>query len=268
MIINAIKWVFRAQAVGLLLFAALLPAHAAKDRPAVVQIATIDALLAGSYDGVMRLDTMLDYGDFGLGTFDRLDGEMLVYQGEIFQIKADGKAYRPDPALTTPFATVIRFEPDHRETLKGQLDFPGLQAVMDALAPQQNHFVALAIEGEFTRMHVRSVPAQEKPYPRLAEVAARQPEFHFENVRGLLVGFRCPAFVRGINVPGYHLHFIDDGRTVGGHVLDFILTEGEVEWAVADIFTTILPDPDDVNFQGLDLTQDLVEELHRIESPR
>jgi acetolactate decarboxylase len=262
------KRVFRLQAVGLILLAAMVPTYASEDRPAVVQISTIDALLAGSYDGVMRLDTLLEYGDFGLGTFDRLDGEMLVYQGEIFQIKADGKAYRPDLALTTPFATVIRFEPNHREMLKGQLDFPGLQAVMDVLAPQQNHFVALAIEGEFARMHVRSVPAQEKPYPPLAEVAARQPEFHFENVRGLLVGFRCPAFVRGINVPGYHLHFIDDDRTVGGHVLDFILTEGEVEWAVADTFTMILPDPNDVSFQGLDLTRDRVEELHRIESPR
>ncbi len=72
------------------------------------------------------------------------------------------------------------------------------------------------------------MPRQHKPYPPLVEVVEGQPTFEFRDVRGSLVGFRFPDHARGLNVPGYHFHFITDDRTAGGHVLACRLVHGEI----------------------------------------
>ena len=92
--------------------------------------------------------------------------------------------------------------------------------------PPKTCFYAVMIQGEFSYVKTRSVPAQEKPYPPLAEVTKNQPTFEFTDVTGTMVGFRCPPYVTGINVPGYHLHFLTDDRTAGGHLLEFTVAPG------------------------------------------
>lgn len=34
-----------------------------------------------------------------------------------------------------------------------------------------------------------------------------------------MLGFRFPTYMEGLEVAGYHLHFISDDRSRGGHVL-------------------------------------------------
>ena len=120
------------------------------------------------------------------------------------------------------------------------------------------------MDGVFSRLKTRSVPRQKKPYPRLVEVARKQPTFEFRNVKGTIVGFRCPAFVKGINVPGYHLHFITEDRTGGGHVLDFKLIKGEIGVDITPNFYLMLPAGEGV-FEDLDLTVDREKELRKAE---
>ena len=43
---------------------------------------------------------------------------------------------------------------------------------------------------------------------------------------------RSPAWVGGLNVPGYPGNFLSDDRTVGGHVLDCRVREGWVQYEV------------------------------------
>jgi acetolactate decarboxylase len=245
---------------------ALLSASCSSFAPThtVSQVSTIDALLVGAYDGTMTCRKLLGKGDFGIGTFDRLDGEMLVLDGKVFQIKADGKVYRPPLSLTTPFAAVCRFSPQISISLPKNSSQEAVKLLLDEKIPAKNTFCAVKITGTFRTMHTRSVPAQEKPYRPLAEVAAHQPEFTMHHVSGTIVGFRSPPFVKGIGVPGYHLHFVSDDEQQGGHILDFELTEGTAEIDICNRLHLVLPDKDS-SFHQLDLSKDRSQALKQVE---
>lgn len=237
-------------------------ASAPKDT--VMQMSTIDALLAGHYDGHIPCRKLLQYGDHGLGTFDRLEGEMIVMDGNLYQVKADGHVYRPSMDNRTPFAAVCRFQPEETWALDHSLNFDELEAWLDARMPNKNIFCAIRIDGTFSYMKTRSVPMQSKPYPPLAEIAKTQPQFEMRNIRGSIVGFRCPPFVKGINVPGYHLHFLSEDRTKGGHILSFELEDGICAVDRCREFYLRLP-KDDQALAETDLSIDRSRELKDVE---
>ena len=230
----------------------------------VYQTSTIDALLAGVYDGEMSCAQLLRHGDLGIGTFDGLQGEMVVLDGELYQVRADGKVYHPDLSVKTPFATVCNFEADGTLSPANGTDFEAFRSMVDRHAPNQNLFCAIRMTGHFTAMKTRSVPGQTKPYPPLAEVTRNQPEFEMVAVSGSVVGFRCPAYVKGINVPGYHLHFISDDRTQGGHILSFEIAEASCEVDVLNHYALTLPAGASA-FAETDLSKDRSQELRRVE---
>lgn len=192
------------------------------------QTSTIEALLEGNYDGDVSFAELEDRGDFGLGTVDALDGEMVALEGAFYQVKADGLAYPIDGRTKTPFAVVTFFEPGPPETLPETMDLAGLCAHVDRLVEETAACCAVRVDGLFGHVKTRSVPRQRKPYPPLVEVVADQPTFDLHEVRGSLVGFRFPDLASGLNVPGYHFHFITDDRSAGGHVLGCRLTRGEL----------------------------------------
>ncbi len=248
--------------VGLMIF--LSACSSLPTRDTITQTSTIDALLAGAYDGSMTCQELLEYGDLGIGTFDRLDGEMVLVDGCVYQVRADGKVYQPDVQVKTPFAAVCSFSADRPVVFNQGADYEKVRQILDKLVPNQNVFCAIKMSGTFTRMHTRSVPAQDKPYPPLAEVTRHQPEFHMDNISGQIVGFRCPAYVKGINVPGYHLHFLSDDRTCGGHILGFEIARAEGAVDVCDRFLLLLPRQDEM-FGAVDLTKDRAAELEEVE---
>ncbi|MFC1979787.1 acetolactate decarboxylase [Chloroflexota bacterium] len=233
-------------------------------REILVQISTVDAILNGVYDGVVDFGTLKKYGDFGIGTFEGLDGEMVGFDGNFFQIRADGIAYPVSDSMETPFAAVTFFEVDYEETIPAAFDYDQTQKLFDNTLPTENIFYAIKIQGTFSHMKTRSVPGQQKPYPPLFEVTKNQPVFEFANIDGTLVGFRCPVYVAGINVPGYHLHFLAKGNNTGGHVLEFKVTEAVVLIDYTSKFLMVLPD-EESGFYELDLTQDKQLELEEAE---
>lgn len=230
----------------------------------VSQVSTIDALLAGVYRGHVPLHKLLEMGNTGIGTFDSLDGEMIVMNGVVYQIKADGKIYTPDLNITTPFASVVEFKVDKVFKLPPGADFKKLTSVIDHEAANNNLFCAIVIHGSFARMKTRSVPAQQEPFRPLAEVTKNQPVFNFQNISGTIIGFRLPPFVKGINVPGYHLHFISDDLKCGGHILDFELSSGTAEVNICDKFFMLLPKEEKM-FSSTDLSKDRGAELMKVE---
>jgi acetolactate decarboxylase len=230
----------------------------------VTQISTIDALLAGAYTGTLPCRQLMQYGDLGIGTFDRLDGEMMLVNGRMHQIKADGKVYTPDPHATTPFAAVCRFTPDTAIPVNQTMTGQELKQFMDARLPDQNRFYAFKITGRFNTACTRSVPAQQPPYQPLVKVTASQPEFTRTNITGIIVGFRCPPFVKGVNVPGYHLHFLADSEDFGGHLLDFSIAGGIIQADACNRFLMLLPENSDVT-ENMDLSSDRSRELQQVE---
>lgn len=205
---------------GVLLIAAWGCAPARNNKEILFQTSTIGALLEGVYDGLLTCKELKKHGDTGIGTFDGLEGEMVMLDGNVYQVKADGAAYPADDCQTTPFAVVTFFEPDHALTLSEVKDYEDLQKQLDAMLPTKNIPYAVRIEGRFPYIRTRSVPRQTRPYPRLIEVAKTQPTFEYRDIEGTLVGFRLPDYMEGLNVPGYHLHFIDSERKCGGHLLE------------------------------------------------
>lgn len=193
------------------------------------QTSTIDALLDGNYDGDVSFAELRAHGDFGLGTFDALDGEMVALDGGFYQIRADGGAYPVDERTQTPFAVVTIFEPSLSQTLDSPMDFAALCARVDRLFDDASSCCAVRVDGHFEHVKARSVPRQRKPYPPLVEVVIDQPIFELSNVTGTLVGFRFPDYAQGLNVAGYHFHFITADRSAGGHVLECLLTGGELQ---------------------------------------
>lgn len=208
----------------------------------LVQYSTLDALLAGHYDGVISLESLRSQGNHGIGTFDALDGEMVLYDGVVYQVRADGTVSVPEGSETSPFASVNEFVPDMVFNLKGIDSFNDLKAVLDEKLGNVNCFYAIEVKGTFSYVHTRSVPAQEKPYKPLADVVLKQPEFTFENTGGIILGYRCPDLVKGINVPGYHLHFLNDTHDGGGHLLDLSFDDVEVSVQQLNSFHLNLPD--------------------------
>jgi acetolactate decarboxylase len=237
-----------------------LPAYSGE---VLYQYSTIDALLAGVYDGQLTNGELKRQGNLGLGTFNALEGEMVVLDGRVYQVTVDGKAAPAPDGGKTPFAAVTSFTPKNFVPLKKAANFTELTKSIDQALPTKNIFYALKIEGRFSQVKARSVPKQTRPYPPLAKAVEKQAVFTFMDVEGTMLGFRCPPFAKGVNVPGYHLHFLTKDRTRGGHVLDCSLENLTVQIDPTSKFTLVLPSGPD--FYRLDLDQDKSVELKRVE---
>lgn len=233
------------------------------DRDTLYQVSTIDALMAGVYDGSFTCGDIRRHGNFGLGTFQALDGEMVVVDGRVYQIAYDGSVHVMDDAERTPFAAVTWFEPDISFTLRKVSSIKELEQAIDARLPKKNLFYAVRVQGRFNSVRARSVPAQEKPYPPLAVAAKQQNVFHLGPAVGELVGFRCPAFAAKVNVVGYHLHYIAADRQSGGHLLD--LAGGPFTVLVDETPSFRLDVPTSGPFQEIDLSGDRTKALKQVE---
>jgi acetolactate decarboxylase len=194
--------------------------HAERDPHVLFQASTIGALLDGAFDGDLSFAELAQHGDLGLGTLNRLDGEMIALDGEFFRADVDGGIHPIPAEAETPFAVVTRFEPEIDERIEGELSHEELLARLETLAPAGASSCAIRLDGRFGLVRARSVPAQSPPYRPLVEVVADQHVFDLVDVAGTMLGFRFPAYAEGIEVGGYHLHFISDDRSRGGHVLD------------------------------------------------
>jgi acetolactate decarboxylase len=236
------------------------------DRDQITQISVINALMLGRYDGQATIGQLLQHGDFGLGTLDHLDGEMIVLDGKVFQIGGDGVVHSVGADRSTPFAVVTPFESDG-ELRWSQVDgLSKLDAGLNEALPQKNNFLAIRVDGAFSSITLRSVHRQAPPYKPLSEVAKSQAVWTRRNLRGTLVGIRCPEWVAGLNVPGYHWHFLSDDRKVGGHVLDCRLDGARVRYDVCESWVIKLDGSEE--FNRLDLGKDQSRELRRVESSR
>lgn len=250
---------FRNWATGLL-------AHQDADNE-VYQFSTISALLEGVYDGDVTVADLLRHGDFGLGTFNHLDGEMVVLDGECYRLRADGSASRAAATDRTPFAAVTRFHTDFEIPIQTLTRRTDLTSAIDRQIKSPNLIYAIRVDGQFRELHTRTVMAQQPPYPPLTKATEEQSETVFTDVSGTVVGFRTPDFEQGISVAGYHLHFLNNESSAGGHILDFTLDRGTVAISGASQLHLSLPRSGaflDAQLSG----GDLAERISKAEGPK
>ncbi|NEX19611.1 acetolactate decarboxylase [Thiorhodococcus mannitoliphagus] len=238
-------------------------AQADEDADTLYQVSTIDALLAGVYQGVAEIADVLPHGDFGLGTFEALDGELILLDGIIYQAAASGEVKEMPPATRTPFISVTHFAADQRLSPPPDQNYETFKTWLETRLPSRNIAYAIRVDGDFKSVTYRSVPRQEQPYPPLLEASKQQRVFQQAQITGTLIGFWCPAFTKGVNVPGFHLHFLSDDRRHAGHVLDFDLTKGELEIDLTNGWEIMLPMSPP--FLETDLGEDRSAALHSVE---
>jgi acetolactate decarboxylase len=208
-------------------------------RRRVFQTSLMSALLAGIYDGDLTVAELLEHGDFGLGTFDALDGEMVVLDGECLRMRADGTVTPVASSEMTPFAVVVTFVTDETIVVTEPTDMAKLFELVGA--DSDNYLYAVRVRGHFASVTTRTVSVQSKPYVPLREAVKGQAYMEFTDVDGELAGFESPLYEKGIGVPGGHVHFVDAARERGGHVLDFVMTSGTIEVCVGTDLDLRLP---------------------------
>ncbi|GAB6039178.1 acetolactate decarboxylase [Fundidesulfovibrio butyratiphilus] len=197
--------------------------------PALQQYSTLEALSAGVFDGQMSLAELSRKGDMGLGTYDGLNGEMILLNGVFYRAKADCTLEQPSRNEETPFAAVVFFKPQQTVTVEHQASLADLSKTLEATLPSPRVFAAVRLHGTFDSITIRSVAPSSPPFPTLAKALEKQQVRKLENVTGTMVAIYCPPQSGTLAVPGWHIHFVRDGADLGGHVLAAKLATGQAK---------------------------------------
>ena len=239
---------------------------AVTDGDTLVQFSLLASLAADNYVGEAPLRDVLVGGDFGVGTFNRLDGEMIVLDGKMYQALADGTVRMADLEGTTPFAAVTFFNEDGRIDSIAAATLDDLDEQLDLKLPRRNSPYAIRITGEFAELTLRSVPAQSPPFLPLVEVVKQQVTWQHRNLRGTLVGLRCPHWMGTLNVSGYHWHFLSDDHKIGGHVLACEFQRGSLLYD--ECTSVIIHLPQSTEFDEFDASEVTEQDVDQIERQR
>jgi acetolactate decarboxylase len=229
------------------------------------QVSTATALVEGIYQGAVRVRTLREHGDLGLGTFENLDGEMMIVDEHFFQARSDGSVKEVEDDVLCPFAVVTRFAPDSAIVLQKCPDLAHLVGQFDQLRHTDNFFFALRVEGHFAYVRTRAMCRTQEGVP-LVQAAAVQPEFEFHDISGTLVGFWTPEYARTFNVPGYHLHFLSEDHQSGGHLLECAGSELRLQIQREGDYHVALPETED--FVKADLRRDPAADLAKAEGAK
>ena len=252
---------------AMMIFASTADAAHVKDRETLYQVALLQSLAMGYFDGSITVKELKTHGDIGIGTFDGLDGEMIMLDGVVYRANQQGKINVVADNVTVPFANVTFFDTDSGGEFadfrgKDALDATLNETLRDDNAVDTFHMVK--ITGEFANLVIRSEAKQSKPYPTLVDaLKATQKEFTFKKIRGTIVGLYCPEFMSGLNSPGWHMHFISEDKKIGGHVLELDVTRATVAMDKTDGFRMELPKTSE--FNALDFKRDMNEDIRKAE---
>ncbi len=233
---------------------AALRAHLGLDDTAF-QTSTIGAVMDGVYHGDTTVRELREHGDLGIGTFDALDGEMVMVDGAVYRMDGDCAAHVAADEARTPFATVTHWTAKHSSNVRPGTDVAGLQAQLNTIMSSHNYVYAVRAECRFAWIKVRSVKPQE-PGTRLVDATRSQTVRTFDGCDGTLVGFFTPEFLAHVNVPGLHLHFITRARDAGGHVLAASVDAGTVMTDETTRLSLALPDTEEFRRAALAVDKD------------
>ncbi len=251
----------------ILLFFTLITLSCQKE--SLYQHSTLQALMLGGYDGTLPLFELKQKGDIGLGTFDKIDGEMILLDGKVYQAFADGRVAEAKDDLTTPFACVAFFDPDFATEVEEVTSFTALTTLLNSaiLNHGTNRLYFIKFQAQFTDIHFRSVLPQQKPYKPLDQVVKTdQREFKENSVTGTVVGVYFPSYLSGVNATGWHLHFLSHDKTMGGHLLDCTFDHAKIHF---DLINSINIDlPKSPTFNSFDLNSVSKEAIIQVESSR
>ena len=231
------------------------------------QVSTLQALALGYSRAVITAGELLKEGDTGLGTFEDVNGEMIVMDGHCYRADQDGYVTVVDPEIGVPFAAVSKLYGEQQFPLKNISDITSVQTELTRKIEERfglNSMHVARIDGEFEWIDARSEAPYRSQHISLKEILSQtQKSFLFKNIRGSLVGVYFPDYMDGINMPGWHLHFLSEDRSRGGHVFDLSIRKGAAK--VDKISSIVINLPKEAAFDTYSLKEDLQDEIKSVE---
>ena len=195
------------------------------------QYYSLHTILGNQFVGNVDFKEVMSKGDFGIGTFNNANGEMVAIDGKVYRTLPDSTTEEiTDLSEKTPYSIVTFFEAESESELPSGINMEQFFQKMDELRPTKDDMYAVFIEGEFDWVRVRSPEPCFPPYKDLKTMIAEQQQTTLENISGNVLGFYTPEYLNTMGVQGYHVHFIDSARAHGGHTQDFILKSGVAKW--------------------------------------
>ncbi len=230
------------------------------------QTALLQSLMQGEYDGVITVKELKNYGDTGIGTFQGVNGELIMHGGTVYRALWDGSVEVVSDEETVPFANVTFFDADVKKDGVTAGNIEELKGIMTSIAHEngRNQFYMARVSGIMPYMHVRSELAQNEPYkPLNIALETDQREFEYKDIRGTIVALYCPDYMSGLNSAGWHLHFVSEDGTKGGHVLNVAVKDCVVEMDVISEFNMIVPNRP--SFNDKELSVNMQKEIEAVE---
>ena len=228
----------------------------------LIQVSTLNDLMLGDYEGSVKIKDLLKNADTGIGTFDGLDGEAIFFKGKAYNGRASGEVSEMKEDDLVPFACVTKFNEDVEEK---EISFDSIEEFKEKFEkelPSKNYFYMVKLNGTFN-VRVRSCFKQNKPYEPLYKVACDQREFEYHEIKGHVIGLYCPNYVEGMNLPGWHIHFISEDLTKGGHILK--LSGEKVSYKLNKLNGWDLVLPETKEFSTFNLKEDLSKKTEAVE---
>ena len=224
----------------------LLAGCSSNEEDMIFHYSVLKALDNGVLEGNMKVGELKQHGDLGLGTYNKMNGEMVVLDHVVYRIAQDGTVMESDDESLIPYSIVTFFHQDDTLLMTGEIDYLSLKVFADRRLPSRNLFYAFRIYGEFDHIKCGGADLQEKPYNEpLDEMLTDRPLYEGNNIKGTLVGFWCPAYIGDINTRGFHLHFIADNHSMGGHLMEFTARSLEIGYDVKPVYKIVLPETED-----------------------
>ncbi|TCV19544.1 alpha-acetolactate decarboxylase [Sphingobacterium alimentarium] len=224
----------------------------------------IDAFIGGLYKGSLPIKDLKLKGDFGIGAPDMLNGELTMLNGKAYQTKATGETVVLDNDHKTSFSTVTFFRADTVFYVNNATEQKDLLEIIANRLTNKNAMYAIKITGDFSNVRTRAFPpVKEEPFPVLSTILDRQQFFDIQNTAGTLVGYHLPEYLNGIQMSGFHLHFLSANTKQGGHVLGFKGQNLKIE--IAELKSFELEAPTTKDFQNFQFRKKHNEDLERVE---
>ena len=242
-------------------------ANQAQKREAMYQVSLLQSLTEGDFEGSVTVGDLKQHGDTGIGTFDGLNGELVMLDGQVWQAAGDGSVNLMEDTATIPFGNVTFLDSDETLDVSGAASFEALLEQLDGRVAELgiNNFYAVRIDGTFDKMNVRSEYKQEQPYPTIVDaLAADQTFFDLEGVEGSMVGVYCPPYMASLNNAGWHFHFVTADHEQGGHVLDCVVGKATATIDQTKEFDLALPGSQ--KFESTDFTVDRSADVKKAET--
>lgn len=211
------------------------------------------ALVNKIYDGNLTVREAKTHGDTGLGTYNGVDGELIMIDDVLYQVPSSGEVKIAGDATHIPFLNATFFHKEFSFEISNRVNYDSLRKEIHQHFPSPNYFYAFKIHGKFDTLKLGSMQKQEKPYPKtLDSLMPDRPKFNHTNISGTMVGFYCPDFMGDINVAGFHLHFLSDDKKSGGHVMEFTGKNFNVQMDKLTSYRFVLPETEEYNKANLE----------------